>query len=214
MSEAAQRCGQYYVNHRWLGGMLTNWKTISVSIKRLKHLEDVFANPEASKHTKMELLQLQREYVKLQRALGGIKNMGGLPDALFVVDTNKENIAIAEAKKLGIPVVAIVDSNCTPDDIDFIVPGNDDSTRALRLYGRLVSDAILDGISAQVAHASAKQGDGESSAPRRSGGRKTVVNLSAKASQAAKKTGSDDAEVAEVVAPEASEPVKAAATRG
>ena len=150
VSETAGRCGQYYVNHRWLGGMLTNWKTINKSIRRLKNIEEIFAKPEESKLTKMELIKLQREQAKLQRALGGVKDMGGLPDAVFVIDTNREGIAIREANRLGIPVIAVMDSNSDPEGVDFPIPGNDDSTRAPRMYCGLVSDAVLDGISEQV----------------------------------------------------------------
>ena len=146
IAESAKRCGQFYVNHRWLGGMLTNWKTISVSIRRLRDVEDQLAQEEATGLTKKELLRITRERNKLDRALGGIKEMGGLPDVLFVIDTNKEKIAIAEANKLGIPVVAIIDSNSDPDIIDHPIPGNDDAIRAVNLYCQLVSDAVLDGI--------------------------------------------------------------------
>ena len=133
VAQAAKRCGQYYVNHRWLGGMLTNWKTISQSIRRLRELEGRLAEGTVGL-TKKELLQLTRERDKLERALGGIKDMGGLPDLLFVIDTNKEAIAVAEAKKLGIPVVAVVDSNSDPRASRYPVPGNDDASRAINLY--------------------------------------------------------------------------------
>jgi len=145
LAEAAKRCGQYYVNHRWLGGMLTNWKTISHSIKRLKELESRLSE-ETVGLTKKELLGLERERAKLDRALGGIKEMAGLPDILFVIDTNKESIAIHEATKLNIPVVAVIDSNCSPEGISFAVPGNDDAQRAIHLYCDLVSGAVLDGL--------------------------------------------------------------------
>ena len=145
IAEGAKRCAQYYINHRWLGGTLTNWKTISNSIRRLKALEEMIANPDKGL-TKKELLNLTRERDKLERALGGIKDMGGLPDILFVIDTNKESIALAEARKLGIPVMAIVDTNCDPDGIDFPVPGNDDAGRAVTLYCDLVARAAIDGI--------------------------------------------------------------------
>jgi small subunit ribosomal protein S2 len=146
IAEAAKRCAQYYINHRWLGGTLTNWKTISNSIGRLRELEAMLSG-EQSGRTKKELLQLTRERDKLERSLGGIKDMGGLPDLVFVIDTNKEAIAIKEAQKLGLPVVAVVDSNCNPDDITYIVPGNDDATRAIALYCDLVSRAVIDGLS-------------------------------------------------------------------
>ena len=149
IAESAKRCGQYYVNHRWLGGMLTNWKTISQSIKRLRELDEKLEN-QAKKLTKKEALQMSRERDKLERALGGIKDMGGLPDIIFVIDTLKENIAIAEATKLGIPVIAIVDSNSNPDHIAFPVPGNDDAARAIDLYCELTAQAVLDGIEAEL----------------------------------------------------------------
>jgi len=149
IADAAKRCGQYYVNHRWLGGMLTNWKTISLSIKRLRELNERLDN-EAKKLTKKESLQLSRDRDKLEKSLGGIKDMGGLPDILFVVDTLKEDIAIAEAVKLGIPVVAVVDSNSDPTSITFPIPGNDDASRAIDLYCDMASQAILDGIEAEL----------------------------------------------------------------
>ena len=145
ISEAARQSAQYYVNHRWLGGTLTNWQTISNSIKRLVKLEELLGG-EAQGLTKKELLKLTREKDKLERSLGGIKEMGGVPTLLFVIDTNKESIAVAEAKKLGIPVIAIVDSNCDPDHIDIPIPGNDDAGRAITLYCDLVAKAAIDGI--------------------------------------------------------------------
>ncbi|MBM3582385.1 MAG: 30S ribosomal protein S2 [Alphaproteobacteria bacterium] len=151
IAEAAKRCGQHYVNHRWLGGMLTNWRTISNSIKRLRDLDQKLEKPEAvTGLTKKEQLNLQRERNKLERALGGIKEMGGLPDILFVIDTNKEQIAIAEARKLGIPVVAIIDSNSDPEGITYPVPGNDDALRAVTLYCDLMVGSVLDGIQAEL----------------------------------------------------------------
>lgn len=149
IAETAKKTGQYFVNHRWLGGMLTNWKTISISIKRLKDLDDQLS-VETQGLTKKELLNLTRERDKLERALGGIKEMGGLPDILFVVDTNKEQLAIQEANKLKIPVVAILDSNCDPDGIEFPVPGNDDAMRAIALYCELVGNAVLTGLQAEM----------------------------------------------------------------
>ena len=149
ISESAKKCGQYYVNHRWLGGMLTNWKTISNSIKRLRSVEERL-DEENVGLTKKELLNLTRERDKLERALGGIKEMGGLPDVLFVIDTNKEHIAVAEAANLNIPVVAVVDSNSDPRGVTFPVPGNDDALRAIELYCRLVADAVLGGIQQEV----------------------------------------------------------------
>jgi len=147
--QAAERCGQYYVNHRWLGGMLTNWKTISNSIKRLKTLDEKLSSEESGL-TKKELLGLQQQRDKLERALGGIKEMGGLPDMLFVIDTNKESIAVREASHLGIPVAAVIDSNSDPDMITFAIPGNDDAMRAISTYCDLVSSAILDGLQQEL----------------------------------------------------------------
>src|SRR5947209_3084607 len=142
IAEAAKKCAQYYVNSRWLGGTLTNWKTISNSIKRLRALDEMLAGGEAAHgYTKKERLTLQRERDKLDRALGGIKDMGGLPDLLFVIDTNKEDIAIKEARRLGLPVAAVVDTNCDPNGITFVVPGNDDAARAITLYCDLVAIA-------------------------------------------------------------------------
>jgi small subunit ribosomal protein S2 len=144
IAEAAKRSAQYYINHRWLGGTLTNWKTISASIRRLRQLDDILADPQG--RVKKEILSLTRERTKLNQALGGIKEMGGTPDLLFVIDTNKEAIAIAEARKLGIPIVAVVDTNCNPDGIDFPIPGNDDAGRAITLYCDLIAQAALDGL--------------------------------------------------------------------
>ena len=152
VADAAKRCAQYYVNHRWLGGTLTNWQTISHSIKRLRTIDEIL-NAGAVGLTKKEGLNLSREREKLERALGGIKDMGGVPDLLFVIDTNKEAIAIQEANKLGIPVVAVVDSNSNPEGITFPIPGNDDASRALALYCDLVARAVIDGLSeAQGSH--------------------------------------------------------------
>jgi small subunit ribosomal protein S2 len=144
IADSAKRSAQYFINHRWFGGTLTNWKTISQSIRRLRQLDDILADPQG--RTKKEILNLTREREKLNQALGGIKDMGGTPDLLFVIDTNKEQIAIQEAKKLGIPIVAIVDTNCDPDGIDFPIPGNDDAGRAITLYCDLIARAALDGL--------------------------------------------------------------------
>jgi len=144
IADSAKRSAQYFINHRWLGGTLTNWKTISQSIRRLRQLDDILADPQG--RTKKEVLNVTREREKLDKALGGIKDMGGTPDLLFVIDTNKESIAIKEAKKLSIPIVAIIDTNCDPDGIDFPIPGNDDAGRAITLYCDLVARAALDGL--------------------------------------------------------------------
>ncbi len=160
ITEAAKKCGQYYVNHRWLGGMLTNWKTISNSIKRLRSVEEQLAE-ENTGLTKKEVLNLTRERDKLERALGGIKEMGGLPDVLFVIDTNKEHIAVSEARNLGIPVVAVLDSNSDPVGIDHPIPGNDDAIRAIGLYCDLMVDAVLGGIQRELAASGADVGEAE-----------------------------------------------------
>ena len=152
VAEAAEKCAQYYMNHRWLGGTLTNWKTVSNSIGRLKEI-DARMEEGLEGLTKKERLGMERDQGKLQASLGGIREMGGLPDLLFVIDVNKEDLAIAEAKKLGIPVVAVVDTNCSPDGVDYIIPGNDDAARAIALYCDLVSRAALDGMGAQLENA-------------------------------------------------------------
>ncbi len=150
IAAAAERCGQYYVNHRWLGGMLTNWKTISSSIKRLKEIDAKIEKGELNGFTKKEKLNMTREREKLFASLGGIQDMAGRPDIIFVIDVPKEELAIAEAKKLGIPVVAICDSNANPEGITYPIPGNDDALRAINLYCDLISGAVLDGIQAEL----------------------------------------------------------------
>jgi len=149
IAEAAEKSAQYYMNHRWLGGTLTNWKTVSQSIQRLKNIDEVLAAG-GEGLTKKERLGMEREQAKLQASLGGIREMGGVPDLLFVIDVNKEDLAIAEAKKLGIPVVAVVDTHCSPEGVDYVIPGNDDAARAISLYCDLVSRAALDGMTAQM----------------------------------------------------------------
>ena len=149
IAEAAEKCAQYYMNHRWLGGTLTNWQTISKSIKRLKEADELLESG-AEGLTKKERLGIERQQAKLQASLGGIREMGNRPDLIFVIDVRKEDLAIAEANKLGIPVVAVVDSNCNPDGIDYIIPGNDDAARAIALYTDPVARAALDGMSAQM----------------------------------------------------------------
>jgi len=186
---AAKRCAQYYVNHRWLGGTLTNWRTISQSIQRLREQEAVLEG-DGGHRTKKELLQITRERDKLELSLGGIKDMGGIPDLMFVIDTNKEAIAIQEARKLNIPVVAILDTNCDPDGITFPIPGNDDAARAIQLYCDLVADAVIDGLAA-----------GQSSAGVDLGAAETPVEPALRATAAAP----------EAAAPEAPEPEAAAA---
>ena len=151
IKENAERCGQYYVNYRWLGGMLTNWKTVYKSITRLNKLNEMFANNEVDGYTKKELLNLKKEQDKLAKELNGVMNMGGQPDLLFVVDMPKEDLAIKEAKKLGIPVIGIADTNSDPTLVDYPVPGNDDAVRAIQFYCEMLSSAILDGIQAEIA---------------------------------------------------------------
>lgn len=159
IAQAAQRCAQYYVNHRWLGGMLTNWQTVSKSIARLKELDAM--DPNEIRLTKKELLNLARERERLDRTLGGIKDMGGKPDLMFVIDTNKESIAIKEARRLGIPVVAILDTNCDPSEADIPIPGNDDAARAIQLYCELMADAVLDGMTEAAASVGLDLGSAE-----------------------------------------------------
>ena len=145
IAESAKRCGQYYVDQRWLGGMLTNWSTIQNSIRQLRKYEELLADSQSGL-TKKEILTTSRNRDKLERSLGGIRDMGGKPDLLFIIDTNREELAVKEAQKLGIPIVAIVDTNCSTDGIDFPIPGNDDATRAIKLYCKLISDAALSGL--------------------------------------------------------------------
>ncbi|NNK79516.1 MAG: 30S ribosomal protein S2 [Litoreibacter sp.] len=158
IAEAAEKSAQYFMNHRWLGGTLTNWKTVSNSINRLKQIDEAMETG-AEGLTKKERLGMERDQTKLQASLGGIREMGGTPDLIFVIDVNKEDLAIAEANKLGIPVVAVVDTNCAPDGVDYIIPGNDDAARAIALYCDLVARAALDGMSAQMGAAGVDLGE-------------------------------------------------------
>ena len=175
VKEAAANCGQYYVDHRWLGGMLTNWKTISVSIKRLREFESQLAEADIGL-TKREILNLQRQRDKLERALGGIKDMGGLPDILFVIDTNKEEIAVQEAVKLKIPVIAVVDSNSNPEGVSYPVPGNDDALRSIKLYLDLFSSAVLDGLQEEMVSSGQDVGESETITEENLPDEKKVVN--------------------------------------
>ena len=159
IADSAKKSAQYYINHTWMAGILTNWKTVSNSIKRFKDLEEMLNSEKINALTKKEVLKLTREHNKLERAIGGIKDMGGLPDILFVIDTNKEAIAVLEANKLGIPVIAILDTNSTPDNIDHPIPGNDDASRAIALYCSLAERAILDGMENSQAKSSVDQGE-------------------------------------------------------
>src|ERR1700744_4600937 len=212
VSIAAKRCAQYYVNHRWLGGTLTNWRTISGSIARLRELEGVLAG-QGEGRTKKELLQLTREKDKLELSLGGIKDMGGIPDLMFVIDTNKEAIAIQEARKLNIPVVAILDTNSDPDGITFPIPGNDDAARALQLYCDLIADAVLDGLAAGQAAMGVDLG--ASVNPTEPALRKSRAKPAAEAAEAAREASEPElaAATAELAATDeaAAEPVAEAA---
>lgn len=158
IKEYAKKCGQYYINHRWLGGTLTNWKTVNQSIKRMKELEEILEKGTQGL-TKKETLDLERSYNKLELALGGIRDMGGLPDLLFVIDTNKEAIAIQEANRLGIPVVGILDSNSDPYGVSFPIPGNDDAQRAIQIYCELVAGSVLEGLQAEMTKAGIDLGE-------------------------------------------------------
>jgi small subunit ribosomal protein S2 len=149
IAEAADKCAQFYMNHRWLGGTLTNWKTVSQSIQRLKQLDELMGQG-AEGMTKKERLNMEREQSKLQASLGGIREMGGTPDLIFIIDVGKEDLAILEAQKLGIPVIGVVDTNCSPKGVDYVIPGNDDAARAIQLYCDLVARAALDGMTAQM----------------------------------------------------------------
>ncbi len=160
IAEQAKRCGMYFVNHRWLGGMLTNWRTVSNSIRRLRELEEQLAEDNLGL-TKKELLNLTRERDKLERTLGGIKEMAGLPDLIFILDTNKEHLAVAEARVLNIPVVGILDSNADPVGVTYPIPGNDDAIRAISLYCELISAAVLDGLEAEMAASGIDIGEAE-----------------------------------------------------
>jgi small subunit ribosomal protein S2 len=157
IADAAEKSAQFYMNHRWLGGTLTNWQTVSQSIARLKQIDEAAAHGFEGL-TKKERLGLEREQAKLQASLGGIREMGGVPDLIFIIDVNKEDLAILEAKKLGIPVVAVVDTNCSPAGVDYVIPGNDDAARAIQLYCDLAARAALDGMSAQLGAAGVDMG--------------------------------------------------------
>ncbi len=161
IAQAAINCGQYYVNHRWLGGMLTNWETVSKSIKKLKTLEERIETGEINSLTKKERLQIERQKEKLDLTLGGIKNMNGIPDALFIIDTNKEAIAVLEANNLKIPVIAICDTNTNPSGVDYPIPGNDDALRAISLYCDLVASSVLKGLESNLEQSGIDIGESE-----------------------------------------------------
>ncbi len=207
IAAAAQRCAQYYMNHRWLGGTLTNWQTISKSIGRLRELEGLLdAEGGPTGLTKKEILMLSREREKLERSLGGIKEMGGTPDLMVVIDTNKEAIAIQEAKRLSIPVVAVVDTNCDPDPIDFPIPGNDDAARSIALYCDLIADAVLDGISDSQAALGMDLGESEAPSPEALG--VTEAAEAAPAEEAPAEPAKAEEAPAEEAAPAAEEETK------
>ncbi|MGB0551110.1 MAG: 30S ribosomal protein S2 [Alphaproteobacteria bacterium] len=206
VSESASRCGQYYVNHRWLGGMMTNWKTISNSIKRLRTVEEQLAVEDIGL-TKRELLKVERERAKLDQALGGIKEMGGLPDILFIIDTNKEDIAVQEATKLGLPVIAVIDSNSNPEGVTYPIPGNDDAMRAISLYCELISGAVLDGLQAEMVASGADAGEQEAPAAEITAVPEVAVAAAEPAPEAAAPEGtSADATPAEAPAESADTP--------
>ena len=192
IAETAKACGQYYVNHRWLGGMLTNWATVSQSIKRLRDLEARLSSDEVNQLGKKEILQLTRERDKLELTLGGIKEMGGLPDMLFILDTNKEDIAVLEANKLNIPVVAVIDSNASPAGVDFPIPGNDDAMRAITLYCELAQATVLEGLQAEMMASGSDVGAAEV-APQEP----AVAEAAAEAEQASEATPEAAAEATE-----------------
>jgi small subunit ribosomal protein S2 len=209
IAEAAKRCGQYYVNHRWLGGMMTNWRTISKSIKSLRDLDEKLAEASAGSTkiglTKKELLRLSRERDKLERALGGIREMGDLPDVLFVIDTNKESIAVAEANKMGIPVVGVIDSNSDPNGIDYPIPGNDDAMRAIVLYCDLLVGSVLEGIQKEVSASGEDLGEAEEPIPETLPEQATAEIDSGKAEEPAPETLPEQA-TAEIDSGKAEEP--------
>ena len=220
VAEAARRCGQYYVNHRWLGGMMTNWRTISNAIKRLRDLETRLEG-ETTGLTKKETLSLTRERDRLERALGGIKEMGGLPDVLFVIDVDHEDIAVREAQKLGIPVVAVVDTNCSPEGIDYVIPGNDDAMRAIQLYTSMVADAVIDGRSSLPETALGEdefveldaEGKPLKASPKKKAAKKASKKTAKKTTKkaATKKTAAKKATDADAAAPAGEEPAAEAA---
>lgn len=176
IAEEARRCGMPFVNHRWLGGMMTNFNTVRASIRRLKDLEVMSTDGSFDRMIKKEALNLSRELEKLEKTLGGIKDMNGIPDAIFVIDTGNEAIAVHEAKVLGVPVIGVVDSNNSPDDIDYVVPGNDDAIRSVKLYIEAVADAIIEGKAASlnISSADAVQDDAPKPAPKKKAAKKAA----------------------------------------
>jgi len=206
----AERCGMPYASYRWLGGMLTNYKTIRQSIKRLKEQEDLRSGPNADKLTKKELLMLDREIVKLDKSLGGIRKMGGLPDAMFVIDIGHESIAVSEAKKLRIPIIGVVDTNCNPDGISYVIPGNDDAIKAIRFYAQNIADAIIAGRGAVVEEEKAIEEKEVKEGSRRRGGAnrgRSKVVVKATEEVAEKRSGETKSIVVSPVVSDDSDPV-------
>lgn len=202
IKEAALKCGQFYVNHRWLGGMLTNWPTVSKSIKTLEELEVILRNAQSGEETrfnKKELLDFDRKRQKLENSLGGIRNMKGKPDLIFIIDTNKEEIAVKEAKTLGVPVIAVVDTNSQIDDIDYVIPGNDDAAKAISFYCKMISDAVLHGVEEFLAASGVELGKIEDisfNAPKADTKvESTVANAAISAEDLQEKLGSSDIKV-------------------
>lgn len=215
--EQAERCGMPFVSYRWLGGMLTNYKTIRQSIKRLAELETMEEDGTFESLTKKEVLGLNRERAKLEQSLGGIKDMGGLPDALFVIDVNHENIAVREADKLGIPVVAVVDTNCSPDEVHYVIPGNDDAMRAIDLYTTVIADAVLDG-KASVPEAALGEDEfvelDEEGKPKKAAARRAETPARKKKTRRKKTGGASAAAATATAAGEADAAAEPAATPG
>ena len=195
LAETAQRCGQYYVNHRWLGGMLTNWKTVSRSIRKLKELNRFLEREEFEGYTKKEVLNFRRQQEKLNRSLGGITEMGGCPDLIFVIDSNRETLAMQEARKLGIPIIAVLDSNSDPSDVDYPIPGNDDATRSIQLYCRLMQEATLAGIEQSLRASGVDMGESQEAPAFEA--TENASEQATESSDASAETEESDAEVSE-----------------
>lgn len=203
IAEQAERCGMYFVNHRWLGGMMTNFQTIKHSVERLKKIEAMQEDGSINRFPKKEILQMEKQRVKLNRSLGGIKNMRSLPDVLFVIDPKKEEIAVSEARKLSVPVVALTDTNCDPDGIDYLIPGNDDAIRSIKLLTSLMADAVLEGKARRGEEEAVRAGEMEAAMLKESEGR-------AAAAEPAPVEGSDSQSSAAVDSPVSTEPTAAA----
>jgi len=199
IAEEAQRCGGFYVNQRWLGGLLTNWVTVQKSVKRLKELDDMATDGRYELLPKKEVIKLERERKHLQANLAGIKNMNRLPDAIFVIDSNKEQIAVREARKLGIPVVAVVDTNCDPSEVDYVIPGNDDALRAIRLFASKVADSVVEGAQLMSDKQAAELAAAVYSAPPESASTGEAVAAEISASYGSAETGAEDISMEDVL---------------